>query len=124
MAKTIVHADDSPTMRRFVAENLHELCGVKVVSVADGDAALEVLKESPCDLLLTDLEMPGLDGLDLAAAVRGLPHFRFIPIVIFSSRRPDDVPPERRQGVNFTGWITKPIEPESLRRWVRRLLPG
>lgn len=122
MSKTILHADDSPSVRRWVAEQLNEL-GVKVVSVADGDAALQVLKESPCDLLLTDLEMPQLDGLELAAAVRELPHYRFLPVLIFSSRRPNDVAPERRQGVNVTGWITKPIEPEDLRRWVRRLLP-
>jgi two-component system chemotaxis response regulator CheY len=120
MGKTIVHADDSPSVRRWVAEQLDEL-GVKVVSVADGDAALQVLNESPCDLLLTDLEMPRLDGLALAAAVRELPTCRFLPVLILSSRRPGDVEAERRQGV--TGWITKPIDPESLRRWVRRLLP-
>jgi two-component system chemotaxis response regulator CheY len=123
MGKTILHADDSPSVRRWVSEQLSEMSGVKVVSVADGDAALQVLKESPCDLLLTDLEMPRLDGLALTAAVRELPHYRFLPVLIFSSRHPKDIEPERRQGVNFTGWITKPIEPEDLRRWVRRLLP-
>jgi two-component system chemotaxis response regulator CheY len=123
MGKTILHADDSPAVRRWVAEQLHEMADVKVVSVADGDAALQVLKESPCDLLLTDLEMPELDGLALTAAVRELPHYRFLPVLIFSTRRPADIPPERRHGVNFSGWITKPIEPDDLRRWVRRLLP-
>lgn len=122
MGKTILHADDSPSVRRWVAEQLDEL-GVKVVSVADGDVALQVLKESPCDLLLTDLEMPLLDGLALTAAVRELPQYRFLPVLILSSRHADEIDPERRQGVNFTGWITKPIDPEHLRRWVRRLLP-
>jgi two-component system, chemotaxis family, chemotaxis protein CheY len=122
MGKTILHADDSPSVRRWVAEQLDEL-GVKVVSVADGDAALQVLKESPFDLLLTDLEMPALDGLALTAAVRELPHYRFLPVLILSSRHPDEIGPERKQGVNVTGWITKPIDPEHLRRWVRRLLP-
>jgi two-component system, chemotaxis family, chemotaxis protein CheY len=122
MGKTVLHADDSPSVRRWVAEQLHEL-GVKVVSVADGDAALEVLKESPCDLLLTDLEMPRLDGLELTAAVRELPHYRFMPVLILSSRQPHEIEPERRHGVSFTGWLTKPVEPDNLRRWVRRLLP-
>ncbi|MFO0951002.1 MAG: response regulator [Isosphaeraceae bacterium] len=120
MGKTIVHADDSPSVRRWVAEQLNGL-GVKVVSVADGDAALQVIKESPCDLLLTDLEMPQLDGLALTAAVRELPAHRFLPVLILSSRHPTDVSEERRQGVS--GWITKPTDPEHLRRWVRRLLP-
>ncbi len=122
MGKTIVHADDSPSVRRWVAEQLNEL-GVKVVSVSDGDAALEVLKDSPCDLLLTDLEMPRLDGLALAAAVRELPHHRFLPVLILSTRLPGEIDPERRQGVTVTGWLPKPVEPETRRRWVRRLLP-
>ena len=123
MGKTILHADDSPSVRQWVAEQLHAIEGVKVVSVADGDAALQVLNESAFDLLLTDLEMPRLDGLALTAAVRGLPHYRFLPVLIFSSRRAAEIDPGRRQGVNFTGWITKPIEPDDLRRWVLRLLP-
>jgi len=120
MGKTILHADDSPAVRRWVAEQLHDL-DVTVVSVADGAAALQVLRESAFDLLLTDLEMPKLDGLELAAAVRELPTYRFLPVLILSSRSPTDVEPERRNGI--TGWIVKPTDPEQLRRWVRRSLP-
>lgn len=120
MGKTILHADDSPSVRRWVAEQLSGLDEIKVLSVADGAAALKVLRESPCDLLLTDLEMPELDGLSLLAAVREMPMYRFLPILILSSRRPADVEPQRRQGV--TGWIVKPTDPENLRRWVRRSL--
>ena len=121
MAKTIVHADDSHAVRHWVAEQLAGL-GVEVVSVADGDEALATLRQSPCDLLLTDLEMPNLDGLALTTAVREMPMYRFLPILILSSRRPEDVDPQRRQGV--TGWIVKPIDGEQLRRWVRRSLPS
>ena len=62
---------------------------LKVISVADGEAALEVLRESPCDLLLTDLEMPNLDGLSLVAAVRDLPMHRFLPalVLVMPARR-------------------------------------
>jgi two-component system chemotaxis response regulator CheY len=120
MGKTILHADDSPSVRRWVAEQLND-AEVKVVSVADGDLALAALQQSPFDLLLTDLEMPNLDGLALAAAVREIPEYRFLPILILSSRKPTDVEPDRRQAV--TGWIVKPAEPDQLRRWVRRSLP-
>jgi two-component system chemotaxis response regulator CheY len=120
MGKTILHAEDSPSVRRWVAEQLSDP-DVKVVSVSDGAAALQVLRESAVDLLLTDLEMPRLDGLALTAAVRELPAYRFLPVLILSARLPTDVEPERRQGV--TGWIVKPTDPEHLRRWVRRLLP-
>ena len=79
---------------------------LKVISVADGEAALEILRESPCDLLLTDLEMPNLDGLSLVAAVRDLPMHRFLPALVLSCRHPNEFPPENRQGV--TGWLVKP----------------
>ena len=72
MSKTIVHADDSASVRRWVADQLSDM-DFQVVSVADGEAALNLLRDSPCDLLLTDLEMPNLDGLGLVAAVRELP---------------------------------------------------
>jgi two-component system, chemotaxis family, chemotaxis protein CheY len=120
MSKTIVHADDSASVRRWVAEQLSDP-ELKIVSVADGEAALGVLKESPCDLLLTDLEMPNLDGLALVAAVRDLPMHRFLPVLVLSSHQPGEYEPRHRQGV--TGWLVKPIDPDNLRRWVRRLLP-
>ena len=120
MSKTIVHADDSASVRRWVAEQLSDP-ELKVISVADGEAALQVLKESRCDLLLTDLEMPNLDGLGLVAAVRDLPMHRFLPVLVLSCKQPGEFDPQARQGV--TGWLIKPVEPENLRRWIRRLLP-
>jgi two-component system, chemotaxis family, chemotaxis protein CheY len=120
MSKTIVHADDSASVRRWVADQLSDL-DFQVVSVADGEAALKLLRDSPCDLLLTDLEMPNLDGLALVAAVRELPAHRFLPVLILSCRHPSEFEPQRRQGV--TAWMVKPIDSEHLRRWVRRLLP-
>src|SRR5262245_59285796 len=115
MSRTILHADDSASVRRWVAEQLSDM-DVDVVSVADGEEALRVLRESPCDLLLTDLEMPNLDGLGLVAAVRDLPTHRFLPVLVLSCRRPGEFEPHHRQSV--TGWLVKPIDPEDLRRWV------
>jgi two-component system chemotaxis response regulator CheY len=120
MSQTVLHADDSASVRRWVAEQLGDM-DLKVISVADGEAALQVLRESPCDLLVTDLEMPNLDGLSLVAAVRDLPMHRFLPALVLSCHQPDEFPREHRQGV--TGWLVKPIQPEILRRWVRRSLP-
>lgn len=120
MSKTILHADDSAAVRRWVAEQLTD-DETRVASAADGDLALQMLREESFDLLLTDLEMPNLDGLALASAVRELPQYRFLPILIFSSKRPTEVEPQLRQGI--TGWIVKPTDPEHLRRWVRRSLP-
>lgn len=118
--KIVLHADDSGSVRRWVAEQLAGL-GLKVVSVADGQLALEYLRDGRCDLLLTDLEMPNLDGLELLAAVRELPAHRFLPVLVLSSKQPGEFDPSRRQGV--TGWLVKPVDGEHLRRWVRRVLP-
>ena len=120
MSKTIVHADDSASVRRWVAEQLNDM-NLRVVSVSDGEAALSLLRESHCDLLLTDLEMPNLDGLALVSAVRQLPAHRFLPVLVLSCRHPSEFAAHRRQGV--TGWMVKPIDAEHLRRWVRRVLP-
>jgi two-component system chemotaxis response regulator CheY len=120
MSKTIVHADDSASVRRWVADQLSDM-NFRVVSVPDGEAALKLLRDSPCDLLLTDLEMPNLDGLALVAAVRELPSHRFLPVLVLSCRHPSEFEPHHRQGV--TGWMVKPIDSEHLRRWVRRVLP-
>jgi len=122
MAKTILHADDSPAVRHLVAEQLTGLADVNVVSVPDGVAALRVLQESSCDLLITDLEMPEIDGLSLVSVVREMPMHRFLPILVLSTRRLCDVEPERCRGV--TGWIVKPADSEHLKRWIRRSLPG
>ena len=118
--KLVLQPDDSGTVRRWVAEQLAGM-GLRVVSVADGQAALEYLRDGCCDLLLTDLEMPNLDGLELLAAVRGLAVHRFLPVLVLSSKQPGEFDPTRRQGV--TGWLVKPIDGEHLRRWVRRVLP-
>jgi len=120
MVATILHADDSVAVRSWVAENLADP-SFKIVSVADGQEALEALKSSPFDLLLTDLEMPNLDGLALVAAVREMPMYRFLPVLVFSAKSPNEVAPEQRH--NVTGWIVKPTDPEHLRRWIRRALP-
>ncbi len=119
--KTIVHADDSASVRRWVAEQLSDM-DCRVVSVSDGESALNLLRETDCDLLLTDLEMPNLDGLSLVAAVRELPTHRFLPVLVLSCRHPAEFEASRRHGV--TGWMVKPIDSEHLRRWVRRVLPG
>ena len=118
--RIVLHADDSASVRLWVAEQLAGL-GLKVVSVADGQAALEYLRDGRCDLLLTDLEMPNLDGLGLLAAVRELPAHRFLPVLVLSSKQPGEFDATRRQGV--TGWLVKPVDGEHLRRWVRRGLP-
>lgn len=121
MSAVILHVDDSPSIRAWVADVLKDH-DVRVISAVDGVEALNILATTPVDLLLSDLEMPRVDGLELAAAARNLPQHRYLPILMLSTRKAEELPEKRRAPV--TGWISKPVDPILLRRWVTRLLPG
>ena len=117
----ILHVDDSPSIRHWVAAVLSGQ-GMKVISAVDGIEALNILATTAVDLLLSDLEMPHVDGLELAAAVRNLPNHKYLPILILSTRKAEELPAKRRGPI--TGWVSKPVDSEDLKRWVSRLLPG
>jgi two-component system chemotaxis response regulator CheY len=122
MATVILHVDDSPSIRHWITTVLTVKGGVTVLSAEDGVEALNILSTTSVDLLLSDLEMPRVDGLELAKAVRNMPQHKYLPILILSTRKPESFPIKRREAV--TGWITKPVDADLLNRWVNRLLPG
>ncbi|MFM7318873.1 MAG: response regulator [bacterium] len=121
MAAVILHVDDSPSIRHWVTHVLSKP-DVKVISAVDGVDALNILATTEVDLLLSDLEMPQVDGLELATAVRNFPQHKYLPILILSTRKAADFPAKMRETI--TGWVSKPVNAEDLRRWVNRLLPG
>lgn len=121
MPALILHVDDSPSIRHWVAAVLADE-NLTVISANDGVEALNILSTTSVDLLLSDLEMPHVDGLELAAAARNLPQHKFLPILILSTRKAEDFPARRRAAV--TGWVSKPVDSVDLKRWVSRLLPG
>ena len=122
MATVILNVDDSPSIRHWITTVLTVKGGVTVLSAEDGVEALNILSTTSVDLLLSDLEMPRVDGLELAKAVRNMPQHKYLPILILSTRKPESFPIKRREAV--TGWITKPVDADLLTRWVNRLLPG
>lgn len=121
MAAVILHVDDSPAIRAWVASVLND-DRLRIISASDGVEALNILATTSVDLLLSDLEMPRVDGLELAQAARNLPQHKYLPILMLSTRRAEELPEKKRAPV--TGWISKPVDPVLLRRWVFRLLPG
>ena len=121
MATVILHVDDSPSIRQWIITALAGK-GFTILSAQDGVEALNILSTTSVDLLLSDLEMPRVDGLELANAVRNMPQHKHLPILILSSRNPETIPAKRREAV--TGWVTKPVDSELLSRWIHRLLPG
>ena len=113
MSKVILVVDDSSTIRKFVAVSL-SLQGFEVVTACDGMDALEKLPGRRFDLIITDLNMPKMDGFELIKALRENPEYQDIPVIILTS-----LPEERHMdtgfGVGATSFLMKPFRPEKIR---------
>lgn len=120
MPGTILIVDDSVTMRALVRSALED-DQHQVVEAADARAALTVLDGAPADLVITDVNMPEIDGLTLVRTLRQRPRERFVPILVLTT---EDGEPMKQRGreAGATGWIVKPFHPEGLRDVVRRVL--
>jgi two-component system, chemotaxis family, chemotaxis protein CheY len=120
MNKTILSVDDSASIRQLVTFTLQKE-GYVVVEAVDGSDALNKVKTSSVDMVITDLNMPNVDGIELIRALRTNPSFKFTPIVMLtteSSMNKKDAGKE----AGATGWIVKPFKPEQLIAVVKRLL--
>lgn len=121
MSKTIMTVDDSNSVRQLVALTLKE-AGYTVLEASDGQDAIGKLQGSPVDLVITDLNMPTVDGIGLIQWVRGNAATRLIPIVMLTTESQDE---KKAQGkaAGATGWIVKPFKPDQLLAVVRKVLP-
>ena len=118
--KRIMTVDDSATIRQMVALTLRD-AGYEVVEAIDGRDALERLAREPVDMLITDLNMPNLDGVGLIRAVRQDPANRFIPIIMLTTESHDSKKQEGK-AAGASGWIVKPFKPEQLLGVVKMVL--
>jgi two-component system chemotaxis response regulator CheY len=112
--------DDSATIRQMVALTLRD-AGYEVIEAVDGRDALERLAKESVDMLITDLNMPNLDGVGLIQAVRAQPANRFIPIIMLTTESHDSKKQEGK-AAGASGWIVKPFKPEQLLGVVRMVL--
>lgn len=122
--QNILVVEDSPTMRSLLVSTLEGLeLPVKVVEAPTGFEALRLLARGPWDLILTDVNMPDINGLELVAFVKGSELYRSIPLVIISTERSER---DRAKGLDLgaDAYLIKPFEPEALREVVRGLLSG
>lgn len=120
MAHTILTADDSASMRQMVSATL-KAAGYQVVETADGQEALEYARAAPTDLVLTDVNMPRMDGITLVSELRGLDTYRLTPILLLTT---ESSPERKAQGkqAGATGWIVKPFNPDQLLATLKRVL--
>ena len=120
MAKVIMTADDSASVRQMVSFTLKQ-SGYEVLEAVDGRDALTKLGAQKVDMLITDLNMPNLDGIGLIKGVRGGSLNKFIPIIMLTTESQDSKKQEGKSA-GATGWIVKPFKPEQLIAVVKKVL--
>ncbi len=116
----ILAVDDSASMRQMVTFTLRE-AGYEVVDAADGVQALELAKSRQFDLVLSDVNMPNMDGISLIRALRELPAYKFTPILMLTTEAGSDKKQEGKSA-GATGWIVKPFNPEQLLSTIKRVV--
>lgn len=112
MAKTALVVDDSQSIRQMVAFTLKQV-GFDVVEGGHGQEALDRLAGRKVDLVVTDLNMPVMDGITLIKRIRTQPANKFTPILMLTTESQDAKKQEGR-AAGATGWIVKPFDPDQL----------
>ncbi len=121
MIKTVLTVDDSKTMREMVAFTLSQ-AGYKVLEAEDGLAGIKVLAGNVVDAIITDLNMPNLDGIGFIRQVRGNSKHRFTPILMLSTEG-DAAKKQEGKSAGATGWLVKPFSPDKLVEVIKKVCP-
>ncbi|MCA9730798.1 response regulator [candidate division KSB1 bacterium] len=112
MSKTIMTVDDSASIRQMVAFSLKQ-AGYNVIEAVDGADALNQLATKSIDMLVTDLNMPNVNGVELIRQVRKMTAYRFIPIIMLTTESQETKKSEGK-AAGATAWVIKPFRPEQL----------
>ena len=120
MQKMIMTVDDSASVRQMVRFTLEE-AGYKVIEAVDGKDAITKLSGTPVQLVITDLNMPNMDGIELIKGVRQKSDHRFVPIIMLTTESQDSKKQEGKQA-GATGWIVKPFKPDQLKAVVKKVI--
>lgn len=115
----VLAVDDSPTIREMVKAALMD--GVEaVVTANDAEDALAIVERERFDVVITDYNMPGMNGIELVEILRSRPDYRHVPILMLTTESDDTLKQEGRRA-GCTGWIVKPFDPGRLLSIVRKV---
>lgn len=117
---TVLAVDDSPSIRQMIKIVLSP-AGHTVVEAADGAEGLAKAKAGAIDLVITDLNMPVMNGIEMIRQLRTVPVCAGVPI-LFLSTESDESVKQQAKSAGATGWITKPFKPEQLLAVVSKLV--
>lgn len=118
--KTILAVDDSVSLRQMTSMVLSG-AGYNVIEAVDGADALAKLNGMPVDMVLTDLNMPNMDGLELTRKLRSTAQYKFVPIVLLTTESHGEKKQEGK-AAGATAWIVKPFDPDQLLAVVKKVL--
>lgn len=118
--KTIMTVDDSASLRQMVQFVLRE-GGYEVIEAVDGLDALAKVKGKELHLILSDINMPNMTGLELTRRLRAMPEYKFVPIVLLTTESAAEKKQEGK-AAGATGWIVKPFTPDQLLAVVKKVM--
>ncbi len=120
MSRHIMTVEDSTSMREMISFTLSE-AGYEVMEAIDGRDALAKLPKTGIDMVITDLNMPNMNGIELTRTLRSDPQFKFNPIV-FLTTESQVLKKQAAKEAGATGWIVKPFKPDQLLNVVKKVL--
>ena len=121
MGRKVLIVDDSVMVRQMVSFTLKE-AGFEVVEAENGQDALDRLSSHTVDLIVTDLNMPIMDGISFIGNARSLPSSKFIPILMLTTESQPEMK-QKGKAAGATGWIVKPFDPPKLLGVIAKVLP-
>ena len=123
MGCDVLVVDDSAAIRKILQRVLRQTgMAIRAIHEAgDGEEALSMMGQHSVNLVLSDINMPKMDGLEFTRQVRALPQYRFVPIVLLTS---ESNPEKKQQGkaAGATAWIVKPFDPDQLLAVVKKVM--
>ena len=120
MTRKFLVVDDSASMRQLVSFTIKD-AGYDVLVAENGKDALAKLSNGKVDMVITDLNMPEMDGIELIKQLRAMPGYKFAPIVMLTTESQEAKKQEGRQA-GASGWIVKPFSPEQLLGVVKKFV--
>ena len=120
MSKTIMTVDDSNSVRQMVNFTIKE-AGFDVIEAVDGQDAISKLSGTSVHMVITDLNMPNVDGIELIRWLRASPTHKFVPIVMLTTESQDSKKKEGKEA-GATGWIIKPFKPDQLLAVINKVM--
>lgn len=120
MAKTVLAVDDSASIRQMVAFTLKS-AGYDVLEAVDGEDGLAKARGTSVNLVLTDQNMPKMDGLTLIKSLRAMPQYKSAPILVLTTESSDQMKAQGK-AAGATGWLVKPFDPPKLLEVVKKVI--